>query len=139
MTADFQNFVHKTPTLGRLLNGVEEACRARNPDALRGTLLMPHEVKGDEQQQFFRLLQQELRATCPEGSEGMLHKALQHASISGWVSILPVMMDYLRFIRDWTKPENDYQDRQLKKLTDDVSDEQIRFYLLMSLDILSHQ
>lgn len=129
------DFLHNCENLAKLISQINIACYNKSADHLKNIFIRPDEAVG-ENLEFLGLLQQELKRTCPADNEGLLIQSVNSLTLAGWLSAAPVVLDYLRLIRDWVKPTTERKSAQLKKMTDDVSDALRRFYTLMELEAL---
>jgi hypothetical protein len=135
------SFLHASPVLHQFLSFVNTACYNRDSDSLRQILIIPDPAAGDVEKNFLNSLQKELKLACPKDSENnekLLMTALNNVSTAGWVSAQPVVLDYLKLIRDWTWPSAGEQEAQLRRLIDDVSEQHTNFCMLMNLDKTMH-
>lgn len=128
-------FLFACPKLTILIDEVNVACSNKDAQHLKNTLIRPDEANSN-QAQFLTDLQQELRRTSPANDEGLLLQSLDTLTLAGWLSAKPVIFDYLKLIRDWSEPTTEEKSAQLKKMTDDVSDNLRRLCALMDFETL---
>ena len=136
ITAAMSDFLHGCPALAQLLVEINLACNDQDAWHFKTALIIPSpDVDGmkAEQRQFLATLQQELQRTCPAQDETLLLQSLDTLTLAGWLSAKPVVLDYLRLVRDWVTPTTKQQIPGLQKLTDDVSRGVDKLYTLMMI------
>ena len=144
ITPAMGELVSNCPQLAKLIGAINIACNNQDGRTLTRLLIRPdaredtpdtpaNERTGmtQEHSEFLSALQQELKTICPGSDEGLLHQSLATLTMAGWLSAKPVVTDYLRLIRDWVKPVGKQQVAQLKKMTDDVSEDVDKFCALL--------
>lgn len=117
------NFVHNSPKLGEFLEGLKKAYVEKDADILQLALVSPDRANDFTNHYKFLLeLRKELQSNCPTKYEAGLDQSLDMLPLVGWVTIKPVVLSYLRLIRDWVEEDARAQQiNSLKKVMEDVS------------------